>query len=112
MCGRFALGVNAHDLATSTHRDYFAPAPSAGRPSSSPPPHDSDRDNDHQPQQGSSTTATTTTEHPVQWASLESQSAFRPRFNVAPTTKVPVLRRSQRDPATFEFDLLRWGLVP
>ncbi|GAA5939600.1 hypothetical protein JCM3775_002064 [Rhodotorula graminis] len=110
MCGRFALGVQANDLATATHRDYFAHAPP---PASSPPSHTEHRDqeHDHQPQQ-QHTSSSTTTDHPVQWASLESQSAFRPRFNVAPTTKVPVLRRSQRDPATFEFDLLRWGLVP
>ncbi|KPV73255.1 uncharacterized protein RHOBADRAFT_55027 [Rhodotorula graminis WP1] len=110
MCGRFALGVQANDLATATHRDYFAHAPP---PASSPPSHTDHRDqeHDHQPQQ-QHTSSSTTTDHPVQWASLESQSAFRPRFNVAPTTKVPVLRRSQRDPATFEFDLLRWGLVP
>ena len=137
MCGRFALGVNAHDLETGTQRDYFARAPTASASSPPSPPADNHHHHDdHQPQQGSST-STTTTQHPIQWASLESQSAFRPRFNVrpslhpslpprppppahprshctqvAPTTKVPVLRRSQRDPDTFEFDLLRWGLVP
>ncbi|GAA5845352.1 hypothetical protein JCM9279_004854 [Rhodotorula babjevae] len=110
MCGRFALGVNAHDLEVATQRDYFHRAPTASASASSPPPPTDHHQDAQQPQQGSS--STTTTDHPIQWASLESQSAFRPRFNVAPTTKVPVLRRSQRDPATFEFDLLRWGLVP
>jgi len=83
MCGRFALGVNAHDLETGTQRDYFARAPTASASSPPAPSADNHHHQDHQHQQSSSTTDTTT-QHPIQWASLESQSAFRPRFNVRP----------------------------
>ncbi|TNY17262.1 hypothetical protein DMC30DRAFT_419949 [Rhodotorula diobovata] len=110
MCGRFALGVGADDLVNQTHQHYFAPPP---QPSSPQAPAD-DHEQPQEEQQGSSSdnSTSTTSQHTVQWASFESKTQHRPRYNVAPTTKVPVLRRSPRDPATFEFDLLRWGLVP
>jgi putative SOS response-associated peptidase YedK len=37
---------------------------------------------------------------------------LRPRYNVAPTQTVPVVRRSHRDGGGRELALARWGLIP
>ncbi|GAA5956703.1 hypothetical protein JCM8115_000652 [Rhodotorula mucilaginosa] len=117
MCGRFALGANADQLAVDLHQQYFVPPPPRA-----PPPADSGAT-----QRGAGTGSQSgknaehdenaaadaaTKEHEVEWASSEAKGSFRPRYNVAPTTKVPVLRRSRQDPERYELDLLKWGLVP
>jgi len=38
-------------------------------------------------------------------------SPFRPRYNIAPTQQVPVVRTSQAD-NNLHIDLLKWGLIP
>lgn len=123
MCGRFALGANADQLAVDLHQQYFVPPPPRA-----PPPADSGA-TQRQPETGSQRQAGTSSqggsaesaeehpaaaakEHEVEWASSEAKGSFRPRYNVAPTTKVPVLRRSRQDPDRYELDLLKWGLVP
>ncbi|GAA5881612.1 hypothetical protein JCM3774_006494 [Rhodotorula dairenensis] len=126
MCGRFALGAQAEQLAVDIHQQYFVPPPQQqpsqprqagsadgsgatasrqanargaeveGEPDSSGGPSTGGADGGRQ----------------LQWASHEAQSSFRPRYNVAPTTRVPVLRRSKKNLDQYELDLLKWGLVP
>lgn len=71
----------------------------------------------------------------LHWSSFEAQSTFRPRYNVrvrlrtrscpdeadqcfpsarqvAPTTQIPVVRRTKKDQEAYELDLMKWGLVP
>lgn len=115
MCGRFALGANADQLAVDLHQQYFVPPPPLGPP----PPADSHATH-RQAGTGSQGRSAEDAdehraaekEHTVEWASSEAKGSFRPRYNVAPTTKVPVLRRSRQDPDRYELDLLKWGLVP
>lgn len=80
MCGRFALGVGADDLVNQTHQHYFAPPP---QPSSPQAPAD-DHEQPQEEQQGSSSdnSTSTTSQHTVQWASFESKTQHRPRYNV------------------------------
>ncbi|BGP51863.1 hypothetical protein JCM10450v2_007823 [Rhodotorula kratochvilovae] len=120
MCGRFALGIAADDLAYNVQHEYFAPPPHR-----SPLPDQHNADDQHGDEGGDDEAWDAAHAEPqqqggaheqgsprVEWASREAKSQFRPRFNVAPTTRVPVLRRSTKDPNTLEFDLLRWGLIP
>ena len=37
---------------------------------------------------------------------------LRPRYNVAPTQTVPVVRRSHQDGGGRKLALVRWGLIP
>lgn len=132
MCGRFALGAQAEQLAVDLHQQYFVPPPPPPQPSQprrsgagSPARSGgrsgitgSQRRDAHGAHDGDGQTspdaspATGGDDHKVQWASLEAQNSFRPRYNVAPTTRIPVLRRSQKNPDQYELDLLKWGLVP
>jgi putative SOS response-associated peptidase YedK len=38
--------------------------------------------------------------------------AVRPRFNVAPTDVMPIVRRRSPDESALQLDLFRWGLIP
>jgi len=42
---------------------------------------------------------------------LEGEVPWTPRWNIAPTQKVPVVRQDRKEPKR-TFALLRWGLIP
>ncbi|GAA5985743.1 hypothetical protein JCM10908_007093 [Rhodotorula pacifica] len=124
MCGRFALGAHAEQLAVDIHQQYFvppSPQPHQGAPhtgtgrsnaGSSGSGARASQENSGNSDASVPCSSAATHEHAVAWASLEAQSSFRPRYNVAPTTRVPVLRRSKKSQEVYELDLLKWGLVP
>ncbi|GAA6026063.1 hypothetical protein JCM8202_002950 [Rhodotorula sphaerocarpa] len=109
MCGRFALGANADELAVDARQQYFIPPPPA-RGRRAERAHDEQQGQRRSPEEASEPADAPA----VDWASSEAQSSFRPRYNVAPTTQVPVLRRNVDSKAgsTYQLDLLKWGLVP
>jgi putative SOS response-associated peptidase YedK len=41
----------------------------------------------------------------------ESEHEWNPRYNIAPTQLVPVIRQSPKEPVR-DLSLLRWGLIP
>ena len=41
---------------------------------------------------------------------VSSEEDWSPRFNVAPTQSVPVIRQNPKDPVR-ELSLMRWGLI-
>jgi len=43
--------------------------------------------------------------------SVSDEPDWSPRFNVAPTQPVPVIRQHPKEP-TRELALMRWGLIP
>ncbi|GJN94515.1 hypothetical protein Rhopal_007598-T1 [Rhodotorula paludigena] len=107
MCGRFALGVNADDLAANLRRDYFRQNRNEHQQDDQQEQHEEQADEQEQPDDGSGDDGVR-----VEWASLEAKSQHRPRYNVAPTTRVAVLRRNDKDSHLLQLDLLKWGLVP
>ncbi|PRQ70631.1 hypothetical protein AAT19DRAFT_10788 [Rhodotorula toruloides] len=124
MCGRFALGLTGGELEEALARNYFQP----------PAHHQGAQDQGGQQQQhgneadeqeeaggaaqdeqgGASRDEVGKSMHQgaLRWSSFEAQSTFRPRYNVAPTTQIPVVRRTRKDKETYEMDLMKWGLVP
>jgi|SRR5579864_4157354 len=42
---------------------------------------------------------------------LDEDPAWTPRWNIAPTQPVPVIRKDKKEPK-WTFALLRWGLIP
>jgi putative SOS response-associated peptidase YedK len=42
---------------------------------------------------------------------LEGDVSWEPRWNIAPTQQVPVVRQDRKEPKR-TFALLRWGLIP
>ncbi|KAJ8291641.1 putative peptidase [Rhodotorula toruloides] len=124
MCGRFALGLSGGELEEAIARDYFQP----------PAHHQGARDQDGEQQQDGNEAdeqeqaggaaqdgegsaprdevGKSTHQDALHWSSFEAQSTFRPRYNVAPTTQIPVVRRTRKDKETYELDLMKWGLVP
>jgi putative SOS response-associated peptidase YedK len=42
---------------------------------------------------------------------LEGDVSWEPRWNIAPTQKVPIIRQDRKEPKR-SFGLVRWGLVP
>jgi putative SOS response-associated peptidase YedK len=46
-----------------------------------------------------------------QFAAISDDADWSPRYNIAPTQFVPVVRQSPRT-ANREISLIRWGLVP
>jgi putative SOS response-associated peptidase YedK len=45
------------------------------------------------------------------FASVSGEDDWNPRYNVAPTQRVPVMRQNPKEPGR-ELSLLRWGLIP
>jgi putative SOS response-associated peptidase YedK len=43
--------------------------------------------------------------------SVSGEEDWNPRFNIAPTQRVPVIRQNPREPVR-ELSLVRWGLIP
>ena len=44
-------------------------------------------------------------------ADLSDFDAWRPRYNIAPTQRVPVIRQHPKEPRRV-LSLMRWGLIP
>src|ERR1700729_95671 len=42
---------------------------------------------------------------------LEGEVSWQPRWNIAPTQKVPIIRQGKKEPKR-GFELVRWGLIP
>jgi putative SOS response-associated peptidase YedK len=42
---------------------------------------------------------------------ISGEEEWEPRYNIAPTQRVPVIRQHPREPVR-EMSLVRWGLVP
>jgi len=42
---------------------------------------------------------------------ISGEEDWRPRFNIAPTQPVPVIRQHPKEPVR-QFSLMRWGLIP
>jgi putative SOS response-associated peptidase YedK len=42
---------------------------------------------------------------------VSDESDWTPRYNIAPTQPVPVIRQNPKEPIR-ELSLLRWGLIP
>src|SRR5437762_5416395 len=42
---------------------------------------------------------------------ISSEDDWTPRYNIAPTQSVPVIRQNPKEP-TRELSLMRWGLIP
>ena len=45
------------------------------------------------------------------FASVSGEDDWTPRYNIAPTQSVPVIRQNSKEPRR-ELSLLRWGLIP
>jgi putative SOS response-associated peptidase YedK len=45
------------------------------------------------------------------FASVSGEEEWSPRYNIAPTQPVPVIRQNPREPVR-ELSLIRWGLIP
>ncbi len=45
------------------------------------------------------------------FASVSGEEEWSPRFNIAPTQSVPVIRQNSKEPVR-ELSLVRWGLIP
>jgi putative SOS response-associated peptidase YedK len=45
------------------------------------------------------------------FASVSGDEEWNPRYNIAPTQPIPVIRQNPKEPAR-ELSLLRWGLIP
>jgi putative SOS response-associated peptidase YedK len=45
------------------------------------------------------------------FSSVSSDDDWSPRFNIAPTQPVPVIRQNPKEPIR-QFSLMRWGLIP
>src|SRR5438874_11215455 len=45
------------------------------------------------------------------FASFSEEQEWEPRYNVAPTQSVPIIRQNPKEPRR-ELSLARWGLVP
>jgi putative SOS response-associated peptidase YedK len=45
------------------------------------------------------------------FASVSGEDDWNPRYNIAPTQSVPVIRQNPKEPRR-ELSLLRWGLIP
>jgi putative SOS response-associated peptidase YedK len=43
--------------------------------------------------------------------SVSGEEAWAPRYNIAPTQPVPVIRQNPKEPVR-ELSLMRWGLIP
>jgi putative SOS response-associated peptidase YedK len=43
--------------------------------------------------------------------SIEEEVSWQPRWNIAPTQKVPIVRQDRKEPKR-TFGLVRWGLIP
>ncbi len=43
--------------------------------------------------------------------SLSSEEDWKPRYNIAPTQSIPVIRQNPKEPVR-ELSLMRWGLIP
>lgn len=77
MCGRFALGVNADDLAANLRRDYFRQNRHGQQQDEQREQHEEQPDEQEQPDDGAGDDGVR-----VEWASLEAKSQHRPRYNV------------------------------
>jgi putative SOS response-associated peptidase YedK len=42
---------------------------------------------------------------------VSSEEDWAPRYNIAPTQPIPVIRQHQKEPVR-ELSLVRWGLIP
>ncbi|BGP27820.1 hypothetical protein JCM10295v2_006798 [Rhodotorula toruloides] len=124
MCGRFALGLSGGELEEALARDYFVPpAQHQGAQDQDDDEQQDDNEGDELGQAGGAAedgqgnapreeVVKSTRKDALRWTSSEAQTTFRPRYNVAPTTQIPVLRRTRKDKETYELDLMKWGLVP
>ena len=45
------------------------------------------------------------------FGTVSGEDGWNPRYNIAPTQSVPVIRQNPKEPRR-EFSLLRWGLIP
>jgi putative SOS response-associated peptidase YedK len=45
------------------------------------------------------------------FSSVSGDDDWTPRFNVAPTQPVPIIRQNPKEPRR-ELSLVRWGLIP
>jgi len=43
--------------------------------------------------------------------SVSGEEDWNPRYNIAPTQPIPVIRQNPREPVR-ELSLVRWGLIP
>jgi len=42
---------------------------------------------------------------------IEKEVSWQPRWNLAPTQKIPIVRKDRKEPKR-TFGLVRWGLIP
>jgi len=42
---------------------------------------------------------------------IEEEVSWQPRWNIAPTQKIPIVRQDRKEPKR-TFGLVRWGLIP
>lgn len=42
---------------------------------------------------------------------IDEEVSWAPRWNIAPTQKVPIIRQDRKEPRR-SFGLVRWGLIP
>ncbi|GAA5903241.1 hypothetical protein JCM6882_008115 [Rhodosporidiobolus microsporus] len=137
MCGRFALGLQADDIPAALNGDYFGqPAHGAHQnddDGADVVAHEGAADQGQQQQQqhhalpepiGHACEGATEQQHaskkqvgegavdgPVSWASFESKTGYRVRYNVCPKSRSVVLRKSEKA-GEYNLDLLVWGLIP
>jgi putative SOS response-associated peptidase YedK len=45
------------------------------------------------------------------FASVSGEEEWTPRYNIAPTQPIPVIRQNPKEPVR-ELSLMRWGLIP
>ncbi|KAI5481300.1 DUF159 domain protein [Pseudohyphozyma bogoriensis] len=131
MCGRFALGVEADDIAMMVQQQYFRGGRQqrANNNGGSAEPDDDDDDDDdaaggadeeserEEPVASGSGTRSGDGElsesggsNEVRWESDASKEAFRPRWNVAPQSNAVVLRAAP-DGNGYILSTMKWGLI-
>lgn len=139
MCGRFALGIDATELREALGRGYFGrrrreqdepqhegagprddgtpPLPSStgttGNESSLFERARAQQDQgDDEDERDTDESLRAESRGGLEWRSIEEQSAWRPRYNVAPKSGGVVVRRSSNKAAfAYELSVLKWGLV-
>ncbi|GAA5976143.1 hypothetical protein JCM5350_000329 [Sporobolomyces pararoseus] len=128
MCGRFALGVNSHELREQLAHEYFGGGDRGENNNdnenggSSGEPEGSRSGSEEQPsliervqsqQHGDYTDEEEghgLVAHKVRWSGSENEASWRPRYNVAPKSGGAVVRKAKD--GAFELSVLKWGLVP
>ncbi|KAK4706054.1 hypothetical protein P7C70_g146, partial [Phenoliferia sp. Uapishka_3] len=130
MCGRFALGLDADDVAASLGAQYF-PHHNSEEPSDvedeeeghhSPRGRDGSEGEEEEPPVASRSgsrvapsagsagaSGSGSTSGRVHW-DKSSKESYRSRYNVAPQSRSVVVRRSKTPEPTIE--LMKWGLIP